>query len=260
MPRVTGPIPAYNSWMQDIRVAVFGEYNEQIPGHRTIGPALRHSGYAISEQWIPTTELQGASADHRLAGFDGYWAAPGSPYASFDGMLRGIQFARERDLPFLGTCGGFQYALIEFARNVLGIENANSAENEPGDDNIVITPISCPAPNRGAGDPRLVGINTLSLVPGTRTHEFFGRDTAGEAYFCNFEVNPAFEQRLTNAGIVVGARGPQNEIRSVELHDRTFFFASLFQPQLTSTPENPHPLITAFARAAVAAADPSLCQ
>src|SRR5437868_4151086 len=98
--------------MQTRRVAVFGEYHADTPGHRTIAPALEHSGSvlgcAVQAHWIRTDEI---SAGASLIEYDGFWAAPRSPYASFGGMLAGIRFAREKNRPFLGTCGGFQYAL-----------------------------------------------------------------------------------------------------------------------------------------------------
>ena len=93
-------------------------------------------------QWIPTPSILEPGAEKKLESFDGLWASAGSPYQSMDGMLNGIEFARRREWPFLGTCGGFQYALIECARNVLGIKDADTAENNSGSKNIVIYPVA----------------------------------------------------------------------------------------------------------------------
>ena len=92
---------------------------------------------------MPTPSLVEPGARKVLESFDGLWAAPGSPYQSMDGMLKGIEFARTRDWPFLGTCGGFQYTVIECARNVLGIKDADTAENNSGSQNIIIYPVAC---------------------------------------------------------------------------------------------------------------------
>ena len=104
--------------------------------------------------------------------------APGSPYKSFDGMLKGIEFARRRDWPFLGTCGGFQYAFIEFARNVLNIKDADSAENNSGSKNIIIYPVACAVPDRKGDAPKLSGkVPEIRLRPGSYLQTFYGKDT-----------------------------------------------------------------------------------
>src|SRR6202161_4928999 len=116
---------------------------------------------------VESESLANATAEKTLEGFDGLWAAPGSPYKSFYGMLKGIEFARRRDWPFLGTCGGFQYALIEFARNVLGIADADSAENNSGSKNIVIYPVACAVTGRKGDAPKLSGtVPESRLRPG----------------------------------------------------------------------------------------------
>ena len=125
-------------------------------------------------------------------------------------MLKGIQFARERDWPFLGTCGGFQYALIECVRNVLNIKDADSAENNSGSKNIVICPVACAVPNQASGAPKLSGVvPEIRLRPGSYLQSFYGKDTVSEEFFCNFEVNPDFEWAAIEAGFPVVARGPQ---------------------------------------------------
>src|SRR5256884_6393265 len=102
------------------------------------------------------------------------WAAPGTPYKSFDGMLKGIEFARRRDWPFLGTCGGFQYALIECARNVLAIKDADSAENNSGSKNIIIYPVACALPaSRNKGPKLSAPLPEIRLRPGSIRHSFY---------------------------------------------------------------------------------------
>ncbi len=169
-----------------------------------------------------------------------------------DGMLKGIEFARRRDWPFLGTCGGFQYALIEFARNIVGIADADTAENNSGSKNIVIYPVACAVPNRKGEAPKLSGVvPEIRLRPGSYLQSFYAKDTVSEAFYCNYELNPEFEWCAMEAGFPIVARGAQGEVRAIESPTHKFFIATLYQPQLTSKPGNPHPLVMAFVQASV---------
>jgi len=152
-------------------------------------------------------------------------------------MLKGIEFARRRDWPLLATCGGFQYALIEFARNVVGIADADTAENNSGSKNIVIYPVACAVPNRKKDAPKLSGaVPEIRLRPGSYLQSFYGKDkdTTKEEFFCNFEVNPEYEWCAMEAGFPIVARGAGGEIRAIESPTHRFFLATLFQPQLSS--------------------------
>ncbi|HMH00220.1 MAG TPA: hypothetical protein VK555_02340, partial [Terriglobales bacterium] len=136
-----------------VRIGILGDFNPEFRSHHATNESLQHAAaklnLPVESAWISTPSVLEPDAQRMLESFDGIWAAPGSPYKSFDGMLKGIEFARRRDWPFLGTCGGFQYALIECARNVLGIKDADTAENNSGSKNIVIYPVACAVPKRG---------------------------------------------------------------------------------------------------------------
>jgi CTP synthase (UTP-ammonia lyase) len=245
-----------------VRIGILGDFNAEFRSHHATNEALQHAALQVNvtveSQWIPTPSLTSSGAEKILEGFDGLWAAPGSPYKSFDGMLKGIEFARRRDWPFLGTCGGFQYALIEFARNVLGIADADSAENNSrsGDSrskNIVIYPVACAVPGRKGDAPKLSGkVPEIRLRPGSYLQSFYGKnkEIVTEEFFCNFEVNPEYEWCAMEAGFPVVARGEQGEIRAIESPTHRFFVATLFQPQLSSTEKRPHPVVLAFVQAA----------
>lgn len=136
---------------------------------------------------------------------------------------------------------------------MLGIEDADTAENNSGSKNCVIYPVVCAVPNRAPGAPKLSGpIPEIRLERGSRLRSLYGTDTAVEEFFCNYEVNPQYEAAIVKAGLPVVARGPQGEIRAIESAERRFFIATLFQPQLSSTADNPHPVIVAFVQAAAA--------
>jgi CTP synthase (UTP-ammonia lyase) len=240
-----------------VRIGILGDFNPEFRSHHATNAALQHAArklnLQVESQWLTTPSLTAPDADKMLEGFDGLWAAPGSPYLSFDGMLMGIEFARTRNWPFFGTCGGFQYALIECARNVLGIPDADSAENQSESKNIVIYPVACAVPDRQGNAPKLSGTSPeIRLRPGSYLQSFYGKDieTATEEFFCNFEVNPDYEWCAMEAGFPVVARGAQGEIRAIESPAHRFFLATLFQPQLSSTEDQPHPVVVAFVQAA----------
>jgi CTP synthase (UTP-ammonia lyase) len=238
-----------------VRIGILGDYDAKSPTLPAVEKSLQHAAaklnLRVEGQWLPTPSLLEPGAQKLLESFDGIWAAPGSPYKSFDGMLKGIEFARRRDWPFLATCGGFQYALIECARNVLGIKDADSAENNSGSQNIVIYPVACAVPNRKKNAPKLSGaVPEIRLRPGSYLHSFYTQDVVTEEFFCNFEVNPEYEWAAMEAGFPVVARGPQGEIRAIESPTHHFYIATLYQPQLSSKPDNPHPLVMAFVQAA----------
>jgi CTP synthase (UTP-ammonia lyase) len=242
---------------QAVRIGILGDFNPEFPSHHATSAALQHAAsklkIEVDSQWIPTPSLTATNSEKILEAFDGLLASPGSPYKSFDGMLKGIEFARRRDWPFLGTCGGFQYALIEFARNVLAIADADSAENNSGSKNIVIYPVACAVPHRKGDAPRLSGkVPEIRLRPGSYLQSFYGKDkeVVTEEFFCNFEINPDYEWTTMEAGFPVVARGAHGEIRAIESPTHRFFVATLFQPQLSSTEKNAHPVILAFVQAA----------
>jgi CTP synthase (UTP-ammonia lyase) len=238
---------------QALRIALIGDFDPQSHTHWATEAALFHAAlwlsFDVEPQWFPTESLESIEAPDRLAHFDGIWGVPGSPYRSFMGVLRGIEFARRRDLPFLGTCAGFQYALIEFSRNVLGLRDADTAENKPKSQNIVITPVACGFPERQPGTPTMRGKGVVHPVRGTLVHELCRSDALEAEFFCSFETNPEYVPRWEVAGLRVAARGPQGEMRAFELPDKRFFVATLFQPQLSSRGEQPNPLILGYLRA-----------
>ena len=240
-----------------VRIGILGDFNPDFRSHHATNDALQHAAkkleITVESQWLPTASLVEPGAKKKLESYDGLWASPGSPYKSMEGMLAGIEFARRRDWPFLGTCGGFQYAIIECARNVLGIKDADTAENNSGSKNVIIYPVACAVPDRASGSPKLSGeIPEIRLRPGSYLQTFYGKnaDTVTEEFFCNFELNPDYEWCSIEAGFPIAARGPNGEVRAIESPTHRFFVATLFQPQLASKANQPHPVVLAFLQAA----------
>lgn len=238
-----------------LRIAIIGDFDRGKPSHWATEAALFHAaarlGIAVEPRWLATPALvpAGAARD-ALAAAHGIWGAPGSPFASAAGMLNAVEYARRAGVPYLGTCAGFQYALIELSRNLLGLTDADSAENNPGAANVVITPVACPLPGRPAGAPLMFGADRVRPVPGTRLATLCHAADLSEQYLCNFETNAAFIARWqTAAGLRIAALGDQDQMRAFELDRHAFFVATLFQPQLSSRGERPHPLIEGYLRA-----------
>jgi len=239
---------------EPVRIGILGDFNPEFRSHHATNDSIQHAArkleIVVESTWLPTPSLLEPGAAGVLDSYDGLWASPGSPYKSFDGMLKGIEFARVHDRPFLATCGGFQYTLIECARNVLGIRDATTAEEDPNAKNIVIYPVACAVPDRPADAPKLSGVvPKIHLRPGSYLASYYSKETVEEEFFCNFEVNPEFEWTAMEAGFPVVARGAQGECRAIESPTHVFFVATLFQPQLASREKKPHPLIIAFLQA-----------
>lgn len=178
-----------------------------------------------------------------LSRFDGLFAAAGTPEA-VDGALEGIRYAREHDAVFVGTCGGFQHAVLEFAKNVAGIAGAAHQHYEPDGGALVLTALLCSIAGKAM---------RVLIDPGSRANEVFKASETMEEYYCNYGVNPSYEPTLIQHGLVISGRDEDDEPRILELPKNRFFMASLFVPQVRSTPRAPHPLLVAFVRAAAAA-------
>ncbi|MDX6519915.1 MAG: hypothetical protein QOJ31_1433 [Gaiellales bacterium] len=189
-------------------------------------------------RWLETDGLPGQEEIRRL---DGIWCVPGSPYRSMDGALAAIRLARELGITFLGTCGGFQHALIEYARNVAGIEDAEHAESSPSAEHLVIEPLTC----------SLVGSEgEIRPLPDTRLAEIYGPGSHRERYHCSYGLAPGFGYLLESGDLRACAVDEHQQVRAVELPGDAFWLATLFQPELSSPPARPHPVLAAFVAAA----------
>lgn len=149
--------------------------------------------------------------------------------------------ARRAGTPLLGTCGGFQHIVIEYARNVLGLTDADHAESNPYASRLVVTPLTCSL----AGQ-RL----DVDVRPGSVAFQLTGPRLT-ENYYCNFGLNPEYQDALDRAGLRIAATSADGEVRIMELPGHPFFMGTLFVPQASSTPEQPHPLVTGFLKAAL---------
>lgn len=223
-----------------ISVGLIGDHDPAVTAHRAIPEALRLAGDALAvtarPTWIPTDEITGPG---RVAGFDGLWAVPSTPYRSMEGALRAIRHAREEDVPFLGTCGGFQHAIVEYARNVLGWADADHAETTPGASRAVIGLLSCAL---------VETMQPVLLRAGTRIARAYGSDETMEGYHCRYGLNPLFEQALLSGPLRIGAVDDDGAVRAVELEGHPFFVATLFQPERAALDGRTPPIVAEFLR------------
>jgi len=233
-----------------LRIAVIGDFDPTRFSHWATEAALLHAAQLAETQleldWIGTERVARDGTERCLDGYDGIWGSPGSPYRSSDGMLAGIRWARERRVPYLGTCGGFQYALIELTRNVLGLADADTAESGSGSRNIVITPVQRPKPVVRPGAPLLSGTDTVLPVAGTLLAQLCSGEPLRAEYYCSFETSADYVPRWQAAGLCVTGLGEQGELRAFSLPSSRFFLATLFQPQLSSRARAPHPIVGGF--------------
>jgi CTP synthase (UTP-ammonia lyase) len=227
-----------------VRIALVGDYDPEVTAHIAIPRALVLAAEAAecdpAPDWIATPDLA-HDAEQRLAPYDAVWCVPASPYASMDGALNAIRFARETGRPFLGTCGGCQHALIEYARDALGLAEADHAESNPDAALQLITPLACAL--REARD-------SIRLLEGTRIRAIYGRDEIEEGYNCSYGLNPAFRALLEASPLHVSGVDEAGDVRVVELEGHPFFVATLFQPERSALAGTLHPLIKAYLQAA----------
>jgi CTP synthase (UTP-ammonia lyase) len=226
---------------QNITIGLIGEYHATVPAHQAIPLALQFAAEAlritVEFEWVTTEEV---TAVERISRFDGLWWVPASPYRSLDGALLAIRHARESGTPFLGTCGGFQHAIVEYARNVLGWADAEHAETAPNAPRTVISALEC----------ALVEVrDSVRLLPNTRIAGAYGSHQVTEGYRCRYGLNPEFQATLTSGPLRATAVDQTGEVRAVELDNHPFFVATLFQPERSALSGNPAPLVVAFVSA-----------
>jgi CTP synthase (UTP-ammonia lyase) len=231
------------------RIALVGDRKSSVVAHQAIPLVLERAAALgaldLEWSWVETPTLDGDVAE-RLAPFHGVWCVPASPYAHAAGALAAIQHAREQRVPFLGTCGGFQHSLLEYARAFWQIERPAHAETEPWADDPIIAPLAC-----GLVEAQ----GTIHLEPGSRLGAIYGLLQAQEGYHCRYGLSPRFAHRLERGPLSVAARDENGDVRAVELGGHPFYFATLFQPERAGLAGRSHPLIEAFGRAVVEAAN-----
>lgn len=220
-----------------LNVVVIGDFDSSYAPHVATNNAISHSAKLLGLQapvtWLATESLE---TDLRpVTTADALWCAPGSPYRSLRGALAALRFGREGHVPTLGTCGGYQHIVLEFARNVLGFQDAQHAEYDPYGSRLFISSLTC----------SLAGLTMpVNLEPGSLAAHCYGECRVYEKYYCNFGLNAAYRTALEEGGLRVTGLDDDEEARVLELPGHPYYIATLFVPQNRSTVEEPHPLVT----------------
>ncbi|MGD9956157.1 MAG: gamma-glutamyl-gamma-aminobutyrate hydrolase family protein [Candidatus Nanopelagicales bacterium] len=218
-------------------IALLGDRDPSYVTHRALDVLVDRLAPDADLRWVPTT----AADDPWLASADGVWAVPGTPYADESAVHDALRRRRVEGLPTLGTCGGFQHMVLEFARNHVGVQEAAHGETEPDAEQVVVSALAC----------SLVGeVRPVTAVPGTRMAAICGLEPFDGFHFCNYGVNPRYRDLLVEAGLFFSAFAPDAGVEAVELEDHPFYLGTLFQPQMASLDGGPvHPLLHAFVEA-----------
>ena len=243
--------------VEPVRIAVVGKYVNLRDAYLSVMEALRHGGFLhgadVQIDWVASDDLGGAATEEALAGADGILIPGGFGVRGIEGKVAAIRYAREHDVPFLGICLGLQCAVVEFARNVCGLEGANSSEFDPATPHPVIDLLPEQKNVTDLGATMRLGAQPAHLRPGTKAAAAYGEEVVYERHRHRWEVNPAYHQILQDAGLIFSGMSKDGRlVEIIELADHPFFVAGQFHPELRSRPTNPHPLFRTFVAAAQA--------
>ncbi|MDN3262970.1 hypothetical protein QWJ26_24805 [Streptomyces sp. CSDS2] len=223
-------------------LALVGDHSPHVASHTRVPLLLEalaaRDRLVLDAYWIPSDDAETGDA---VRGFDAVWVLPGSPYRSTAGVLAAIRTAREEGIPFLGTCGGFQHTLLEFARNVCGLTGAAHAETDPDAADPLIEPLACSLVGHSAA---------VTITPDSLAASVIGATRTVERYFCSYGPARRLDPLVAH-GLRFSGHDEDGRVRMAELPGHPFFLASLFQPELAGDGSDPHPMIRALARAAV---------
>ncbi len=236
---------------KQVRIAVVGKYVNLPDAYLSVVEALRHGGFYhgadVQIEWVASDDLGGSATEAALASADGILIPGGFGVRGVEGKVDAVRFARSERVPFLGICLGLQCAVIEFARNSCGLEDANSSEFAPATQHPVIDLLPEQKDVTDMGATMRLGAQPCHLVPGTLAARAYGEDVVYERHRHRWEVNPAYHEALQAGGMVLSGNSHNGRLTEIiELPDHPFFIAGQFHPELRSRPTRPHPLFRDF--------------
>jgi CTP synthase (UTP-ammonia lyase) len=228
--------------MKRVHIALVGDFNEKKHTHVALNDCLahcrRHLPFTLDATWTPTDKIGNLKSIPST--FQALWITPGSPYKDDEAVYQTIRWARENNFPVLGTCGGFQYMVVEFARNVIGLKDADHEESTPGASDLVVTKMSCSL----KGQKEEVFITDWS----SWLYTILQREVFTGYFNCSYGVNPAYQEQVEQEPMEFTAFSRNGEVRALEIKQHRFFKGTLFQPPLDSSAEHPNLLIMDFLR------------
>ncbi|MGN0534781.1 MAG: CTP synthase [Eubacterium sp.] len=253
----TAMLDALRNPVHTVKIGMVGKYVELHDSYISVNEALKHGGIAtrsaIDIRWIDseTLEDEGVDIDTVLGDMDGILVPGGFGSRGIEGKIKACQYARTHNIPYLGICLGMQIAIIEFARNVLGMEGANSSEINPDTEYPVIDILPEQKNITDMGGTMRLGQYPCALNPQSKAFELYGESMIYERHRHRYEVNNDYREKLLEGGMIFAGTSPDNHIvEMVEIPNHPWFVAGQFHPEFKSRPNKPHPLFTGFVTAA----------
>ena len=240
----------------EVHIALVGKYVELPDAYKSINEAFIHAGAhnecKVNIHTLQSEHLNEDNVHHHLHNMDGVLVAPGFGTRGFEGKLEAIRFVRENNIPFLGICLGMQCAVVEFARNVLGLAAATSTEMNPDTPHPVIGLMDSQKEVTEKGGTMRLGAYICELKKGTKAHNVYGKHRISERHRHRYEFNNEYLENFEQNGMIASGINPDtNLVEMIELQHHPWFVASQFHPELKSTVQTPHPLFVKFIKAAI---------
>jgi CTP synthase len=239
---------------EEITIGLVGKYVELHDAYKSIAEGFVHAG-AYNEckvhiKWIQSETLLSHNFEHILEELDGIVVAPGFGERGIYGKINAVRYARENQIPFFGICLGMQCAVVEFARNVLGIKDACSREMNVNAEHAVIDLMEDQKKVTSKGGTMRLGAFPCELKKGSKVHQLYGKARISERHRHRYEFNNSYLEAFENAGMIASGINPDSKlVEIIELKDHPWFIGTQFHPELKSTVMNPHPLFTNFVKA-----------
>ncbi|RIV43266.1 CTP synthase [Flagellimonas pelagia] len=240
-----------------VTIGLIGKYVELPDSYKSIQEAFIHAGATneveVEVRSIHSEHLSVKNVDKKLMGLDGILVAPGFGERGIEGKVKAVQYARENDIPFLGICLGMQMAVIEFARNILGLEGANSTEMDKDTPYPVISLMEEQKNVKDKGGTMRLGAWDCHLKPGSLAEKVYGASDISERHRHRYEFNNEYKQQMEDAGLVASGSNPKTGlVEVVEIPSHPWFIGVQYHPEYKSTVANPHPLFVGFVKAVLA--------
>jgi CTP synthase len=241
---------------KEVKIGLIGKYVELKDSYKSISEAFIHAGAVndcrVKLDWIHSESLTEDNVADRLKELKGVLVAPGFGNRGIEGKISAIKFVRENKIPFLGICLGMQCAVVEFARNVLGLKDAHSREMNPATSSPVIDLLETQKTISHMGGTMRLGAYACELEEGTLAAKVYGTHKVQERHRHRYEFNNEYKRQFTESGMVLSGINPEGGlVEIVELPDHPFYIGVQFHPEYKSTVENPHPLFVSFVKAAL---------
>jgi CTP synthase len=239
-----------------VRIAVVGKYIQLQDAYKSLYEAIRHAGAAndcgVEIQRVDAEDIEKDGAEKHLKGIAGILVPGGFGNRGIEGKIAAARYARENKIPYLGLCLGMQIAVIEFARHVCGLKDANSTEFDPKSPHPVICLLEEQKGVEVKGGTMRLGAQPCKLVSGTKAQQLYGTDEISERHRHRYEFNNAYRDQLMKAGLTVAGRFAKHDlVELIELREHPWFIACQFHPEFLSKPNKAHPLFRGFIQAAL---------